>query len=458
MLCQNCQRKDAVAHLKRIVNGESAEVHLCSDCARALGVADVFPDFGSPFGELFGAGTASEQTYPGLRSIRCDICGFSFDDIARTGMPGCPSCYGVFAEKLRPMLRKLHGRARYLGTAKEKTAEPSGNHAGVPVNADTVLSSRVRFARNIEGIPFPIRLNPRQRTAVTSSVCAALNAASLPLNVIDMSRLYPYEAVSLAERHIISPDFAAAADGKILLLSEDERVGIMLHEGDHARIQAICSGLAPEQAYEEAMRYEKALDHALGFAFDPKLGYLNQNPRDIGTGMRVSVMMHLPALSKTGCMSGITSMISKLGISVRGSYGDGATVKGDLFRISNRLTMGITEEREIENLKSLAMQLSTKERTAAEEFVRDISTVDKIKRAEAVLLSAALLSADEMMEMLSWVRLGAIYGISKADPAVLNRLFTDMQPATLNVLAGENLTTAERDELRAKIVREKLAV
>ena len=329
-----------------------------------------------------------------------------------------------------------------------KTAHPQG---------DTILSSRVRLARNIDGVPFPVRLNVNRRAAVNRKVCEALRQAGKTMRAIDMSRLYPYEAVSLAERHLISPEFTSGTEGRLLLLSEDERVSIMLNEEDHIRIQAIEPGLAPEQAWRNACVYDDALDAGIQYAFDNRLGYLNQNPRDLGTGMRVSVMMHLPALSKTGGMTKFASMIGKLGMNVRGSYGDAASVKGDIFRIGNQVSMGITEEEAIANLKSLAMQLATREHAAAAELVKDIGVRDRITRAEGVLKTAMLLTADEMMEMLSWVRLGALYGLNDADPDGISEMFTSLQPACVNVMAGAKLTAAQRDELRAQFVRKKLS-
>ena len=329
-----------------------------------------------------------------------------------------------------------------------KTAWPQG---------DTILSTRVRLARNIDGVPFPVRLNVTRRAAVNRTVCETLQAAGMAMRMIDMSRLYPYEAVALAERHLISPEFISGTEGRLLLLSDDERVSIMLNEEDHIRIQAIEPGLAPEQAYRNACAYDDALDAGVRYAFDNRLGYLNQNPRDLGTGMRVSVMMHLPALSKTGGMTKFASMIGKLGMNVRGSYGDAASVKGDIFRVGNQVSMGITEEEAIANLKSLAMQIATREHAAAAEFIKDIGVRDRITRAEGVLKNAMLLTADEMMEMLSWVRLGALYGLNDADPDAISEMFTSLQPASVNVLAGAKLTAAQRDELRAQYVRKKLS-
>lgn len=319
---------------------------------------------------------------------------------------------------------------------------------------DVVLSSRVRFARNIAGLPFPVRLNTIEKKELNIRICGILADNGLPVKFIDMSSIYPYEAISLAERHLISPGFASGTDGRVLVLAEDEKVSIMLGEKDHIRIQGFSDGLDPHTAYHNAEKYDDILSENLKFAFDNKLGFLNQDSADLGTGMRASVMMHLPALSITGEMAKFSLTAGKLGFKIRGSYGDGASVKGDIFRISNYITMGISEEQAIENLKSIALQIATKERSVAEELVKDINIRDRINRAAGLLESAVLLTADEMMELMSLVRLGALYGAAEADTELISELFVKMQPATINVLAGQKLPQAVMDEIRAKTVKQ----
>lgn len=320
--------------------------------------------------------------------------------------------------------------------------------------SDVVLSSRVRFARNVAGLPFPVRLNTIEKRELNLRICNALSREKLPLRFIEMNSLYPYEAISLAERHLISPEFASGSDGRVLVLSEDERVSIMLGERDHIRIQGFSDGPDIMAAYRNAEEYDDILSDKLTYAFDNKLGFLNQNPADLGTGMRASVMMHLPALSIKGDMAKFSLTAAKLGFKIRGSYGDGASAKGDIFRISNHITMGISEEQAIENLKSIALQIATKERSVAEELVKDINVRDRINRAAGLLKNAVLLTADEMMELMSLVRFGALYGVADADAELISTLFVKMQPATINVLAGQMLSQTAKDEIRAKTVKQ----
>lgn len=320
-------------------------------------------------------------------------------------------------------------------------------------HGDVVLSTRVKLSRNIDGIPFSVRLNSLEKQEIGRRVCEILSRANCCPEIIEMSSLYPFQAIALAERHLISPEFTSGDDGRILLLSRDEKASIMLCERDHIKIQGFAQGLDTDGAYERALCFDEILNAHLRFAFDGKLGYLNQNPKELGTGMRASVLMHLPALSNTGAMEKFSATAKKLGFSVRGSYGDGASVKGDIYRITNTVTMGISEEEALDNLKSIALQIATKERSAAEKLVSDINIKDRINRSAGVIKNAVLMSADEMMELLSWVRLGALYGLVEADAQLLGRLFESLQPANLCVLANSKLTGTEMDEIRAATVK-----
>lgn len=322
---------------------------------------------------------------------------------------------------------------------------------------DIILSTRVRFARNLADFPFPCRLDDEGKQAVCRTVRDALSDVSgIKLHYIEMDNLSRKQAVALAERHLISPEFAAPQKGRALLLSEDESVSIMLCEEDHIRIQVIKGGLDTEGAFELANRIDDLLDSKLRYAFDERIGYLTQCPTNLGTGMRASVMMHLPALSKCSQISKLASTVSKLGLTIRGSYGEGTNAKGDIFQLSNQLTLGISERTALDNLKSITMQIATQERSAGEEFVKNVNILDRITRAYGILSSARLLSTDEMLDLFSWVRLGAVYGIIEADTVKINELTETMQAATLACANGEDLTEDERDEIRAKTVRAEL--
>lgn len=322
---------------------------------------------------------------------------------------------------------------------------------------DIVLSTRIRLARNIEDFAFPCRLDTESKNKVNELVKSAVfENEGNGFSYIEMKDLSRIQAVSLAERHLISPEFASKKDGSALLLSEDESVSIMLCEEDHIRLQVMKSGLALEEAFDIADKLDSMLDGRLNYAFDERIGYLTQCPTNLGTAMRASVMLHLPALTRCGQMSRLANTVSKLGLTVRGAYGEGSAARGDIYQISNQVTLGITEETAIANLKSIVLQLVNQERAAAAEIIKNPAEEDKIFRALGILKNARLLSTDEFMELISVVRLGAARGLIDTELEKFNELIVDMQPATISAADPSVSGPAARDAARAARVREAL--
>ena len=321
---------------------------------------------------------------------------------------------------------------------------------------DTVVSTRVRLARNIKGYAFPWRLDVPSRIKVNELVIKAAEDEKLPLKAINMKELTAFQAASLAERRIISPEFASVADGRALLISDDEDISIMLCEDDHIRLQVMKSGLALEQALEEANEIDDKINKHLDYAFDERLGYLTEKPVDLGTGMRASVMLHLPALSQAGQISRLGATVSKLGLSLNPVFGNGNTYYGDFYQLSNQLTLGISEKAAIDNLKSITMQIVNQEHNARKEFISSTEGQDKIFRAYGILKSARLLTTNEFMELVSFVRLGAAVGILQLDTQMLDEMTMTVQPASINTCKGTKLDKKERDIQRAEMVRNKI--
>ncbi|MEZ3496387.1 MAG: protein arginine kinase [Lachnospiraceae bacterium] len=328
-------------------------------------------------------------------------------------------------------------------------------YLGEGEQSDVVLSTRIRLARNLAEYPFPARLDTKSRIAVNEIVREAVPAAA-NLKYIEMKTLTQAQIVSLAEKHLISPEFASSADGRALLLSDSEEISVMLEEEDHIRLQVMKPGLSLSEAYAEADRLDNAINEKVKFAFDERLGYLTECPTNLGTGMRASVMLHLPALTALGRMNTLASTVSKLGLTIRGAYGEGSASMGDLYQLSNQVTLGITEKGAIENLKTIVLQLASQERAARTELLKSVETEDTVYRAYGVLKSARLLGTKEFMQLASRVRMGAVGGLLSVDPKQLNELMVSLQPASLNAQAGKTLDARERDILRAKIVRERL--
>jgi len=324
-------------------------------------------------------------------------------------------------------------------------------------HGDIVLSTRVRLARNLEDFPFPVRLDRDGKKQVSECVKNALSDyTETELKFIDMEELSRGDAVSLAEKHLISPEFAYDSTGRALLQSEDEEINIMLCEEDHIRIQVILPGLSQKEAFEKAEKIDKAIEQKLGYAFNDKLGYLTQCPTNLGTGMRASVMLHLPALVRKGAMRRLSSTVAKLGLTLRGAYSEGVEAAGDIFQLSNQVTLGISEEAALQNLGSIALQIITEEKQARAVIINDSEFIDRIYRSKGILQSAYKLSSKELVGLTSLVLLGAEEKIIEAPMEKLASMNILLMPATLRKAEGESLSRDERDIIRAKRIREVL--
>ncbi len=331
-------------------------------------------------------------------------------------------------------------------------------YLGTGAQNDVVISTSIHLARNIKQFPFPASLSMQDKLKVNSVIKNATDELNdYSFNYYEMKTLSQAEVVSLAERHLVSPEFASSRDGRALLLTEDEAVSVMLNEEDHIRLQVMYAGFALDEAYRTADKIDSQLSDKLQFAFDDRLGYLTQDPTALGTGMKASVVLHLPALVSSSQITKLITTVSKLGLSLRGSYGEGAAAKGDLFRLSNTITLGISEKAAIENLKSIALQIAAQERVAREEIFKAPVTEDRIFRAYGVLKYARMIDTSEFMELISLVRLGAVKGIINMDCAQIEALMIHMQPATISLSVDRPLDRIERDKLRAQLVRQSLS-
>lgn len=319
---------------------------------------------------------------------------------------------------------------------------------------DVAVSSKVTLARNLQGHVFTNRLSAEEKRQIADAVTEAVSR-QLPDKMI-MSRmedLSPYAAISLAERNLVSPEFVSVREGRSFLMTPDESLSIMVCEEDHVKIQALLPGLEPDQTYELADRMDRLLDEELGFSFDPKLGYLTQCPTNIGTAMRASVILQLPAMRILGRVRHLSNTVSRLGLVLTGAYGEGDSPTGSLYLLTNQVTLGISEEAALQNLGSLALSIIEQERAAREELMENLKFQDMLWRSYGTLKSARVMSFREFMEALSVVKVGIAAGEFDLSMNTVNELIFTMQPATLNTEAGQLLDRQERDALRAEKVR-----
>lgn len=325
-------------------------------------------------------------------------------------------------------------------------------------DGDVVISTRIRLARDLAHLPFPARMTAEQREEIIGQVFGAFpDDQPCAFERRRMDEFSPRTLLAMVERRLISREFARDPAGEALLFSEDESVSIMVCEEDHLRIQVMRAGFDLDSAWQEATCWDDYLDTRLHFAFDERLGYLTQCPTNLGTGMRASVMLHLPALQEKGIVQQLASTVSKLGLTIRGMYGEGSKPEGALYQLSNQVTLGITEQEAIDNLRNIVLQIVREERTCREQLKGTPTFEDRVYRALGILQNARLLSGSEFMSLISQVRMGVALGmVSHLTLDALDGLLIDAQAGALMEVAGEDLEPSQRDIRRAQLVRERM--
>ena len=322
--------------------------------------------------------------------------------------------------------------------------------------SEAVVSTRIRLARNLKEYPFPIRLTADKAREIVDQVGKALQDSELKFHRIDMDAIPDTLRAAMIERHLVSPDFISEQEGRAVYLSDDNTVSIMVNEEDHIRLQVILDDFRPEEAYALADKIDNILSKKLNYAFHDRLGYLTQCPTNLGTGMRASVMLHLPALQMSGTVNRIGANLSKLGLTMRGLYGESSKPAGAFFQLSNQVTLGISEKAAIENLKNITNQLITQEMRARESLLNNIEAEDKIHRALGVLKTAVLMDHNEAMRLLSLVRLGVSEKkLETLSTDSIDKLIVEIQPASIMTRYGDDMGPRDRDIKRAEILRER---
>jgi protein arginine kinase len=322
--------------------------------------------------------------------------------------------------------------------------------------SEAVVSTRIRLARNLKEYPFPIRLSADKAREVVDKVGEALKDCEIKFHRIDLDNIPDTIRVAMIERHLVSPDFISEQDGRAVYLSDDNTVSIMVNEEDHIRLQVIKDGFELNEAYVLADQIDNILSKKLNFAFHERLGYLTQCPTNLGTGMRASVMLHLPALQMSGVVNRIGANLSKLGLTMRGLYGESSKPAGAFYQLSNQVTLGISEKAAIDNLQNITTQLIAQEMRSRENLLNDIEAQDKIHRALGILKSAMLMVHSEAMRLLSLVRLGVSEKkLETLSTDSIDKLIVEIQPASIMTRYGDDMSPRDRDIKRAEILRKR---
>lgn len=329
-------------------------------------------------------------------------------------------------------------------------------------DSDIVISSRIRIARNLRSFPFPMLATNQQSREVMEKITAVLSNEGLTeiseLDTMHLADLNDLEKRVLVEKHLISPSLANESRNGAVILSKNESISIMVNEEDHLRIQVLCSGFQIKEAWDLANQLDDIFESQLDYAYDEKRGYLTSCPTNVGSGIRASVMIHLPALVLTQQINRILSAITQVGLAVRGLYGEGSEATGNLFQISNQITLGQSEEEIIDNLYSVVRQIIEHERAARVRLMEESRhrLSDRVNRSYGILSHAIIMDSKEAAQRLSDVRLGIDLGIIKQLSArVLNELMVMTQPGFLQQYAGQKLSPEERDIRRAQLIRER---
>ncbi len=324
-----------------------------------------------------------------------------------------------------------------------------------------VISSRVRLARNLRSRPFPGWAKKAERTSILELVRPRVEELpemqdSFSESLQDISAL---DRQVLVERHLISREHAAKGVGSAVVINRRQTLSIMINEEDHLRMQSIRSGLQLKQAFKLVDKIDSALESKLEFAYDPRLGYLTACPTNVGTGMRASAMLHLPGLVLSELISQVIQAVSKIGLAVRGLYGEGTEAMGNLFQISNQTTLGEREDDIINRLSKVIETIIEKEHDARQVLLQKKPNTlsDQIGRAYGVLTYAHAMASKEALNLLSIIKLGVDLGAFPEERRFsIDELFIETQPAHLQKTSQQKLNAEERDHLRAQIIRERL--
>lgn len=327
-------------------------------------------------------------------------------------------------------------------------------------SSDIVISSRIRLARNLKEFPYSTKYTSDDREKISQQIESVLKRISILRDTvfIKIDELSLLDRYFLMERHLVSQDFVKGNNCAVVI-SPDESISIMINEEDHLRMQSIIAGVKIEEAWNIIDNLDDELSKYLDYAFSSQWGYLTSCPTNLGTGLRVSCMVHLPAIVLTKRINKILELLSKLSLNVRGLFGEGTDIIGSFFQISNQVSLGITEEALCDNLREVIIQIKDQEMSSREYLQKKhkVSLEDSIWRAWGILSNCRLINTKETLQYLSLLRLGVDLGIIKQiERKDINALFIIIQPAHLQKLVGKELEEGERDIVRANILRKRL--
>lgn len=322
-----------------------------------------------------------------------------------------------------------------------------------PLTNTTVVSSRIRLARNLNVYPFPSKLSDeKQAKEIIRSVSSAINKVD-EFNLYYMDGIQEEKSYNLVENHLISPMLLKRPKYSAVLINGDDSISIMINEEDHLREQCIMKGFKLREAFSCLVKKDRAISKSIKFSYDAQLGYLTSCPTNLGTGLRASVMLFLPALTINGMIPRVIQSATKLGLTVRGIYGEGSDAEGYMYQVSNEITLGVTEEQILSLVEDVVLRITEMEQTERKKLLRGARAMeikDKCLRSFGIVTNCALMPSEEFERHCANVKLGACLGyINISDISQIDDLIVNMKPSNINLLAQRQLTAYERDAYRA---------
>lgn len=325
-------------------------------------------------------------------------------------------------------------------------------------DSDVIFSSRIRFARNLKKFPFKIAMSNKDKLELLEKVKFITPSLGYGLKFLYLNDIDDITKMTLVEKHIVSPDFVLENDEKAILINDEENICIMINEEDHLRIQVFSSGLDIKNTLNLAIELDEKLDKLLDFSYNEKYGFLTACPTNIGTGLKASVMVHLPALRITGNLNKILHIVNSFGMTIRGLYGEDSKSQSDIYQISNIQTLGIEEKDIVLNLENITRKVVEQERLARKYLTKNaIDLEDKICRSYGILANARKMSVEECNSLLSDIKLGTDLGIlDDLNDTKVKKIMLYTKPANLQKTIGKVLDVSQKDKERTQIIRKIL--
>lgn len=324
-------------------------------------------------------------------------------------------------------------------------------------DSDVIISSRIRLARNIKDFPFKLKMSKEDKKKLLEKVKFITPSIGYGLKFFYLKDIDDLTKMALVEKHIISPEMALTKEEEVaIVISEEENICIMINEEDHIRLQVFSSGLDLQNTLQLAIELEEKLDEGLGFSCTKEYGYLTACPTNVGTGLRASVMVHLPALKMTGNLSKVLHIVNSFGMTIRGVYGEESKSKADIYQISNNQTLGMTENEIVANLENITKKVMEQERLARKYLAKNSDELeDRVYRSYGILTNARKLNSEETENLLSDIKLGTDLGIIlELNDSKVRKLMLDTKPANLQKRVGKLLEANERDKKRTEIIKQ----